>query len=682
MGNISKIRSNGYVTAVPGTYLEELDVSPDTERPLSPGKFLALVGAFDWLEGNVAHEYTTGAGMRQACSGSTLLKKFTNVCYAPSPVLTGAPEKVMLVTTQTTTAAQKMLLDAVGNDSILLTSRLWGPWGNRLLVSVAANADDGTLRDITLSSGGVSETLDSLGSGNLLRLYFVTAEGIATTVEVGYDPAVGLTFVSKYTPLAMAGTLSALQCSKFMVGGLVKGTPSADQTFEDIGTLTVIGTDSTGAALTGTAQWRFASDGHAQKTVQVAGVDVVWGSITSIAWTDSGTSTPTIDLEVHKVFGASEFGTFADVVEFVSNFAYGYHVSLDSELAAVVKLNEADYKVQTPLGVTLGAAIAIRADTFSFVDAINKGSQFVTAAFATTDVATRALPTVVASQFFSGGSATGGTSDDSFTAALAVLRTPKPHIIWVYTATASVHALLNTHIGYMRGPGRGQCCGWVGAASSESKTTLRARTKALNTTYLRMTAQDVEFETDRGPEYHDPMWLALYAAAIQATVSVAEPLNNYPISASNVRNTALDLNTDLDGIIEERISAIISSDIGLRFVRPLTTYRSTGDPALTESSADESTYMSIRDVQEFMESLGIFTNVDGGAGRVVSFTKTRLRLQVENGWIKEFDAKSVALRNEGADRYSDGWDFIPTIPVNFLGLRPRLRRSSFVLGGS
>lgn len=676
MATISKIRSNGFITGRPGVYLEEEDVSADQERPLSLGKYLGLVGPFNFLEGAKVHEFTSGQGMRKTCSKSTLLRKLTNVSFAPSTNLNGAPEKVLMGTTMTTTQATRTLADASTHASVKLLSDLWGPWGNRVLVGCAANADDSTLRDFVIARDGITETYVGLGSGPLIKLYYVAASGVATTVEVAYDPTVGLTLISKYATLAAGGALTEAQCAKILTGGVIKGTPSGAQTSSNTGTLTVVGYNSAGAAKTGTAVWN-AGAGTTKTTVQSSSTDVEWGTVTSVAWA-SEESGITMALEFHKVFAASEFNSWSDIVSFITNYGNGYNVVESSALAVVARLEDADAVSQVALGVNEGAAISIRADVWSIVRSINAESSLVTAEVATTNVATRAVPAAYSGyQQLAGGSATGGTTADEFETALLYFRNkPRAHILWPYTTDADAHKKLKTHISYMMGPGRGPCYGWVGGGSLETRAQLKARTVALNTPYLSLTGQDVEFQTDIGPEWHGPEWAALYGAAMQAIVGVAEPLSNdYSLDIERVRS-GFDFDTEVEGLIEDRVSLIAPFDAGYKWERPLTTCHSSGEPDQTEASARESSFMSIRDVQEALESNGIQTNAQAFANEtgVVSITKSRLRLQLKAGWIKDADFKSVTLRAEGGDRVSDGWDYIPTIPINFVGLRPRIRR--------
>lgn len=663
----SSINVNGRITRRPGVY-GEADASALAGRAAALN-VVAVVGEWPFLAKATPTKASSAQALLDLARLNKTLGKVAKALYEPAfdDRVAGGPTAVVLVGVQPTTAALLTLLDAGGDDSVVLTSLAYGPDGNRTQVTNIANATDATLRDITIARDGTTEEFDACGSGSVASFWYDGSEAAAVTLA--YSIAGGI--VIEQTRTQPIGTFNP---SELAWDGTIECTPSLGQGVGETGTLTITGINkATGAPLVSVLTWNNA-DGVTPKTTADAFSDV-----SEITWasTDGGYA-GTMSLVVDAFnLTVSDYATVADAVDRVNGFnAQEYWATADSPRVGAIGLDELDLFIAATI-LTPAAKKSLRADVWDILRRLGN-SALVSAARATGVGNGDTIPAVwTGVKWLAGGTApsAGGTDwDDAFTA----LRTQDVQIIVPLTSDQSNHAKLRAHCTYMAGVGGNPCNGWIGVASKATKSTILAAAKSLNTRHVSLVFQDALWDSPEGVrEYIEPFMYALMHAGIQAgTPTGTPPTRKFPAIYGVSQNAAIDPDVEVEDFLESGV-VITTTDprLGWKIERSITTYLTDDNPIWSEVSANESVNTSIRDLQAYLDIVIGDPGVKSTRGRIRSIAISRLREQTKEDTpvIKDFLEDSVDVRDLG-DRYSIDYVCAAIEPINFVTARASVRR--------
>lgn len=648
------VNVQGTTTRRPGVY-SEVDVSAVGGRVLEINH-LAVLGEFPVLQKATPSQHFSGESIRDLSPNDQLLAFVGRFAYNPAndARVPGGPTSVRLVSVVPTTQAQLVLLDSGGNDSLTLKATAWGVAGNRTIVSVANNAGDATLRDVTVARDGVTETYAGLGTGPVLEINYTGAD--ATAMAMAYDRASGITIAQGKTGLSPA---SAFIPTSMAFDGTISITldaaPGAGETFSVL----IAGINkATGLADTETLAW--ADVDGAPKTTAKAFADV-----TSFTPTNSGGSAVTAYAITNLAFDLSpanyaNAGLAADRINAYSD--RGFVATKKSAQAAKIALGDLDDFVAAAI---LSAAKSLRADTRAIVGALNH-SILITATRATAP-AGAAPPVALGSSVYLAGGTETTPGDGDWQDAFVALRSEDVQILSLLSTDASVHGLGNAHCAFMAGAGANERNLWVGGAANEALSAVKARTVALNSRHTCYVPQQADVVNAAGEtERITPDKLAFILASMQAGTNVGVPLTRKrPNVLAVYDGTDWDADEDVEALLASGAVVLTSYRLGLRVERSITTYQEDDNPIFSEMSANESFNTSIRDLRQNLDLLIGEPALPTTAGRIRTLTKTILERQVLDGIIKAYRDDSVVVEDLG-DLFRVRYAVAPIEPTNFI----------------
>ena len=623
------------------------------------------------------------------------MKVFTDPVEAAlatvSLIANGATVKDVIVvgTNQTgTPTVEKVTLTG----AVLVTSS--GRW---TAISALALGDVEAARTLTLSgllldSGDVLHVVSSnVGdTTQSVTVYGLSAAGAVQTETLdlnGTTSVVGVLTWSKVLGMAASAahlgtiTLSAptesVSIFALLTGDLYAGFVPIDRLAVDGSTVTivldasttpevdilVVGLDAVGAAQVAKLT--------TSSTTPVVSTGKTWSEITGLGIAHlPAARTLTLSGNAFNLTTGG-YPTADKVTDRVSQLE-GWAVTEIADDVNVVAMDDTDLLAAT---TAIGAAVEVGADLQRIVDAINEGSNFVTAERAS---GANAPPAFTSNPAFLTGGIEGSTAFGDWQGALDALKALRVNTVVLLTDDEAVHAAAASHAVYMAGPGRSERDVVVGAASGETLDELKARTLALNTRHVRLMAQDVlRFNTDGAREQFPPYFTGCLAAGMQSGAKVGTPLTFKFVDGLDF------IGNDDDWTIVDDAEAIIQGGIcvveavpneGFRWLRQISTYRIDDNLAYTECSTNHAVNIAVYEFRKRMEAA---VGKPGFAGTVNAALEVAIKILgelVTDGVIVEWRDLVIEL---AADVMDVDVSIAPTVPVNFVRNTVHLVTSSF-----
>lgn len=169
-----------------------LEIDPPRGVPTPGNRIVAVVGDFPWGPTDTVTQITSSAEL------------FSTFCPLPFDSLDSYPAlkafigkrfpstvKVVRIDATDAVVATKTFEDASSNDSLIVTAKYQGALGNSITVTITANADTATNRDVTIKIGDK---------------YEVTYENAVTASPLAVDATID----DPYVTLALDGSASAV----------------------------------------------------------------------------------------------------------------------------------------------------------------------------------------------------------------------------------------------------------------------------------------------------------------------------------------------------------------------------------------------------------------------------------------------------------------------------------------
>lgn len=214
---------NGALTYKPGIYVESV-FQTLVGRPAGAGT-LAIAGDFPFLEGKQPYFAQSLAQLRAIAPMDEELQRIANLVYSPSadPNMAGVPSGVYLISPTDTTQA----FIAV-EDSITLTSDIWGPLGNLTVANITPDAVTGGFT-VTISNSGYSEPIRVPAATGTLTLAYTAP----TLDDADAKPVASVVHGTDTVTLSAAHGWTADTEVEFFVGpgGVLPTGLSADTTY-------------------------------------------------------------------------------------------------------------------------------------------------------------------------------------------------------------------------------------------------------------------------------------------------------------------------------------------------------------------------------------------------------------------------------------------------------------------
>ena len=663
----TSVNVNGYQTRRPGTSAS-VDASALAGAELTTN-VLAVVGDFPDLQSATPTRFSN-ANQLKSLSSAYINQLMAQIIYNPAndDLVAGSPTAVVLVNGGASTQAQLVLLDTNGNQSLIVKSSVWGSLGNSFSVGVVNNADDATLRDITLTGDGVVETLSGVGSGILGQLGYTGAE--LTTHTVYYGPGITKSFVFNWTKDAIDATTTYVPVNVPFGGTIDFDVDAAPGVGEQLDLLITGVNATTGAIDTETVTF-LAADASTQTTAKS------WSSVTSIVPDDvnAGMATTTFDMTHEWQLASADFTTLEDIANQIDSIGVGMSFVRLSPKLKSYPTRELDGFASTDIN---GAAADIRGDLKNTIDRIN-GSLLFTAERTYEDPASGASdlqPPVAYTgvSLLSGGSFVAGNAT-TIDAAVAALRSENVQVVsTLYTDVTSAQRM-RTHCQYQAALGTGERNAWVATAVGSTLDQIKTRTLNLNTRHVALATQEIQITDHTGSVvWIDPEYQALMFAAMQCSTPIGEPLTRKVANVLDVRNdSSWNADEDANDILDYGVCFLTTGRLGYKVERSITTYQSDDNPIFSEVSANESLDTCIRNLRENLEILIGRPGFRSTRANIKALAKQLLREQVTDEIIKGFNESSLDVEDLG-DLYRVNVEVAPLEPVNFIEVAVKVVR--------
>lgn len=315
---------------------------------------------------------------------------------------------------------------------------------------------------------------------------------------------------------------------------------------------------------------------------------------------------------------------------------------------------------------------SLMADLDAIESWINANSQIVTAERAT---GATGAPTMGGPTYLIGGSE-GVATNAHWQAAFDAAKRLRDVVIVPVSSSASIHAMLVSHLRYMEGAGNNEREGWIGMASSLTKSQIKTAIKALNDRNTAALAQTCDVYDEAGDRVtYEPEFLAVIMGAMQAAAEPGLPLlRKLPKVIAVGQNASWDPFEDFEEVVQFGLCLIETDDtVGPRVGREVTTWRNDDNPIFTAVGANGSANESSRRLRAQLDLVIGDRAFDGRAASLKSSAAAELDRQVAGGVIKAWEPSSLTVIDQG-DTFSVEVEIAPMEGVVFVLTTLNLRR--------
>lgn len=652
---------NGTATRRPGT-TAEVDASALGGAALTTNN-LAVVGDFPELESAKPTRYGSAGALKES-SPAYINRLIAKIIYNPANDgrVAGAPAAVYLVNGGTSAQASTILQDADGNAAITIKSKAWGPLGNTGIATVETGTFD---RTIGLAVNGTIEEWN-YDTRPLVTLGYTGTDASAATLSVK-DTVVTKLQITQTRAAIAAGALSLATSSwKWDDEPIFTASGSGNHS------LLVAGIrKDTGATFSTTLTFTASASPDVPLGFDVA-------AITALTWTPGAAETLSVtgfafDLDLTT----SAFRTVKQAVDHIDAYAdQGWDVTITDPIVGSLEAINLD-KIAAATDIFNPATDILTADCYLLSVALGNSALVDVTLGDMETLALSQVSVVVGPQSFAGGTFTAGdttTIGNAYTA----MRLYDIQIVSHLYDDLSSQQLLRSHCEYMASQGLGERNGWTGFDSADTKALTKARTAGLNTRHVGFAAQEIQINDHTGATiWAAPYYQALMFAAMQASTPVGTPLTWKLANVLDVRSdTSWSGDDDADEMLASGLCFLTSDSLGFKVERSITTYQTDDNAVFSEVSANESLYTSIRDLRQNLNTQIGTAGVASTPAQIKALAKARLRWQVANGMIKDFNEGALSVDDLG-DTFRVNAEVAVVEPTNFIKVSANVTRIPF-----
>jgi hypothetical protein len=318
--------------------------------------------------------------------------------------------------------------------------------------------------------------------------------------------------------------------------------------------------------------------------------------------------------------------------------------------------------------VSILATTGFEANLNASIIAINNGSAIVTASRATGAAGVAANTTV---PVYLAGGGEGTTTISEWQAAFNLLKKRRVNIIVPLTNDPAVHNLLVGHLKLRAGALRSEANGYAGIGTNdgagETRGNIKTQIKTLGTRHVSAISEEAErFDPLTGVQtFYPPYVAAAVAAGMQAGSPIGEPLTNKRPLFTNVRK---DTSWTTEDDSEEMVDAGLmftreDDDVGIVWVRSITTHLADDNVVLTEMSANESANTATFELRRQMDLAVGGRGLGGSLAAMKGRAFDVLERLVEDDIIVAF--RSLQMEQIG-DVFPLSVEIAPVLPINFI----------------
>lgn len=647
--------SNGASTRKPGVYSQATYIKQGNRN--SPGKVPCFIGDFPWLEAATPTLFGSAANMRQAAPiNATNLRLSQLIWGASIDSRVSSPGRVYLCNAQPTTAASWTFLDANGDDSLVFTSREFGPIGNSVYVAIAAGTTSG--KKYTISRQGMAtEVYDDVGIAQVFTAAYGGATANAMTIEAG--PASGITF--RFTVNAAAiGTWTPGLDLPF--DGQLTIDPSAAPGGGQSAAALVTGIKTDGTPTTQTLTWA-AGDGAPKVTT------ASYSAVTSIVFSQTGGYAGTFQIDGDSLVATvADYPYVSNVIDRIRQYT-NWTVLTVSARASKIPLDEIDDLTTTSI---VGAGVGPSANVWAATQAMA-----ASAICSVTRAAAAVLVPANATHYLVGGSSsttTLGDLQDAFTALEAEDIVAFDECLMYDDSTFQAEFV--THLNRCWSTVASERIGFTGAPANSTQTAFSTLTTALNSGYLAVAFQSVTVTDYSGATVTlDPIWTALIACSMASGSAAANSLmNKRPNVTEFSAHSTMDADTNYEVLLTLGALFMYHASTGIVWMDDYTSYRSdVDDPFQAHIAPQTSVALTLRRVRDAVTSEIGTEATASEAGRIAGATKTALTAAVAAGDLKAYDNQSVHVE-DGGDTFNVTFACAPIETTRFIVLSAAVTR--------
>ena len=588
---------------------------------------VAIVGDFPELKPNTPKTFNDKLSQNDYFLNSNeTLNKIANLVYRPTATQDASIQSLTLVNANQSTQANKDF------GSILVSSKLYGVFGNRLQVKINDNND---LYDLVVRIGSEDvEQVVGLGEGTIADILYTPAQT---------DTFNAMNVAITSSDFTVTGSISATEAqviagdgANFLTGNPVASgqvTVTSNEQQADTSTEIVItGLNLEGQSTTETVTLAI-GETTGTTTASFSRIDNLEGDADA-----DGDFTITFPVYTKALSDISDFGAELDNI-----------VSLNSEVLGT-------FTVTKPARKTTGLNLDELNSSNCFSSTVNfsKDAQTIVDWFNTSSYVEATLETrgtFVSSDNFVrliNGSKATSISTSNYQSAFDSIKGKPINIVVPFTTEIGIHKMARQHAldsaerGYERNV-------WVGASANLTvENTYTQYSRELNSRNVAVVNQSIKL-TD-GKTY-SPEYLALVLAGMQGATAVGTPL-------TRKRPTPLIVETVQNFDVEEKANLAIRRGIvllsdprgtGLNVERSVTTWLEDDNKVFSEVSANESLNICVRTVRNDLQPQ-IGTKITGGKqADIQRIVNNTLRDLVKVGFILSFQDIDVSISNDTAN---------------------------------
>jgi len=584
------------------------------------------------------------------------LRLLGKLAFDPSddPSTPGGASVLYVVSPTEVSKASANLLDAAAAVSLAFESTTYGLRANRTRVNASKSGGEYTF---IASRDGLSETV-KVSPGPIATVKHPEVGGFGVfDLEWGSSIArfswvcdVGPKVAG--SPLVVASDWENGPSNERLSVSLSPGTGSAHSA--DV-TVAITGADLAGAALSEILTFAAGVSGPSLTAAEFSSISSVTVDTTDAAWIGRA-----------GISGSITYETAARPVDEVLTELRaipGTTATSNNPRTSKIVAGE----VEPFSGADMIGGATVRADGFFIVEAF-LGSSLVTVEqggdFKAPDLSSDVLLVFL-------GAAESSPSPADWQTALDSILDQDVQIVVLLSSDAALVALLPSHCnnaalqGYERNA-------WAGAEPGRTlQQVFDTYAAPLNSSFVTITADSIEVDHPNGTKPTlDPVYLALMAAGMQAGSSVGMPLTRKRPRITDASQLWAP-NLDSDEAIQKGICILSFDRLGWYFARSVNTYLTDDNPVLSETSSFESAQTSVRDLRDYLNFKIGQPGVISTAANLEQLAKDRLRVQVNEGVIKDF--QNVAAEDLG-DIFDVGYEVAPVEPINFIRLNATVVR--------
>ena len=326
-------------------------------------------------------------------------------------------------------------------------------------------------------------------------------------------------------------------------------------------------------------------------------------------------------------------------------------------------------------GVSVLALASFTGELQAILDILNTSSAYVSAARSSTTV--NRPPANTVNPVFLAGGGEGTTTITQWQEAFELLRKRRVTTIVPLTRDPAVHNLLATHLVERAGRLRSEANGYAGLGTAdgagETKANIKSQIRILNTRHISAIGEECErFDPVTGlATWYPPYIYASIAAGMQAGSPIGEPLTHKRPNVTNVRN---DSSWAAENDSEEMIDAGLmfsekNDNVGIRWVRSVTTHLADDNVVFTEMSANEAANTAVFRLRTQLELKIGKRGLGGSAAAIKGLANDELGRLLDDEIIVAYRALQV---EQIGDVFPVSVEIAPVLPINFIPITVHL----------